>query len=62
MKMQRSQNSQKNLGKNKVEGLTLPHFKTYYKITVIKSVWYQNKDKHIDRTKQIPEMTHTINF
>lgn len=62
MKMQRSQNSQKNLGKNKVEGRTLPHFKTYYKIIVIKSVWYQNKDKHINTTKQIPEMTHTINF
>ena len=28
---------------------SLSDFKTYYKVTVVKTVWYWQNDKHIDR-------------
>ena len=49
MELQGAPNSQSDLEKNKVERHILLNFKTYYKVTVMKIVWYWHKKRYTNQ-------------
>lgn len=66
IEMQKPQNKQYDIKNyNKVKGLTLPYFKTYYKVTAIKIVLFWWKKRQTDQWNRVesPDInSHIVNW
>lgn len=51
MSIQKNQDNQNSFDRENVEGLTLPSFNIYYKATVTKTLWYQQKPRQYQQSR-----------